>query len=61
VYKYQGRILYNTVLNGFDFHYTDNGTTCVPEHLAKQIKLRPDPDFNAGYIFEKNIVAGKGK
>jgi len=59
VYLHSGGILYYTILDGTDFTYTGNGTTCAPENISQFIKLKPDPDFNSGYIFEKKIPAIK--
>jgi GNAT superfamily N-acetyltransferase len=57
VYLHSERLLYYTVLDGTDFTYTDNGTTCAPENISQFIKLKPDLDFNSGYVFEKKTPA----
>ncbi|WP_337860919.1 GNAT family N-acetyltransferase [Ferroplasma sp.] len=55
VYIYRGRMDYYTILNGSDFKYTKDGTTCIPESLSIHLNLQPDQGFPSGYIFEKGI------
>ena len=46
---------YYTVLEGSDFEYVPEGSTCDPDYLSSFIKLKPDLEFVSGYVFAKKI------
>ncbi|EQB70601.1 MAG: hypothetical protein AMDU4_FER2C00238G0034 [Ferroplasma sp. Type II] len=59
IYAYPGNLTYYTVLEGADFDYVPEGSTCVPDYLSSFIKLKPDSEFVSGYVFEKKIWNNK--
>jgi GNAT superfamily N-acetyltransferase len=57
VFFYKGKLDNYTVLSGNSFKYIDTGMTCASEGIARYITLKPFPEFESGYIFEKLFIA----